>query len=229
MPPPTAGASGESSCRSRTPEGARRARLRGRVAEATRGRPGRSSGFGDAPAAQERRGARHEIAARLADLDRDGLHLGRRRRRRLRRARLRIAGWSGGGGFRPAGRFAAHGGWRGRRDRRHRQPAPPSWASDSPQSILCFQWKVDNSVQAADFEAGSLYRLGEAELALGHHEAAAAAYERAATLARAIRPRRAARRSGRPGEGCVGAGRRGGRDGVLSKYSVDASHTASRQ
>ncbi len=45
---------------------------------------------------------------------------------------------------------------------------------------------VSVAVQAADFEASALYHLGEAELALGRHEAAAAAFERATTVARAI-------------------------------------------
>ena len=41
------------------------------------------------------------------------------------------------------------------------------------------------ATQAADYEVQMLLRLGEAELALGHHEAAAEAFQRAETVARA--------------------------------------------
>ena len=62
------------------------------------------------------------------------------------------------------------------------------WQGDAAQALEQAHAAVDVAVavQAADFEAGARFRVGDAELALGHHQAAAEAYAQAESLARAI-------------------------------------------
>ncbi len=59
---------------------------------------------------------------------------------------------------------------------------------DAAQALAVARQALDTAVhvQARDFEAQSLCRVGEAELALNNHEAAAAAFERAEAVAAAI-------------------------------------------
>ena len=59
---------------------------------------------------------------------------------------------------------------------------------DAVQALRVAREVLDTAatVQARDFEAQSLYRIGEAELALGHLDAAASAFERAEAMAAAI-------------------------------------------
>ncbi|HSW27362.1 MAG TPA: adenylate/guanylate cyclase domain-containing protein, partial [Burkholderiaceae bacterium] len=59
---------------------------------------------------------------------------------------------------------------------------------DAAQALTVARAAVEIAVnvQARDYEAASLYRVGEAELALRHFEAAAAAFERAEAVAAAI-------------------------------------------
>ena len=59
---------------------------------------------------------------------------------------------------------------------------------DAAQALAVARTALDIAVhvQARDYEAQSLYRVGEAELALKHLEAAAAAFERAESVAAAI-------------------------------------------
>ena len=62
------------------------------------------------------------------------------------------------------------------------------WQGDAAQALELAHAAVDVAVavQAADFEAGARFRVGEAELALGRHQAAAEAYVQAESLSRAI-------------------------------------------
>ncbi len=62
------------------------------------------------------------------------------------------------------------------------------WQGDAAQALEQAHAAVDVAVavQAADFEAGARFRVGDAELALGLHQAAAEAYAQAESLARAI-------------------------------------------
>jgi tetratricopeptide (TPR) repeat protein len=59
---------------------------------------------------------------------------------------------------------------------------------DAAQALALAREALDIAVeiQAVDFEAKLLYRIGDAELALGHHAAATTAYERAEALGREI-------------------------------------------
>jgi class 3 adenylate cyclase len=59
---------------------------------------------------------------------------------------------------------------------------------DAAQALRVAREALDTAVavQARDFEAQSLYRIGEAELALKHLQAAAAAFERAESVAAAL-------------------------------------------
>ena len=59
---------------------------------------------------------------------------------------------------------------------------------DAVQALAVARTALDTAVhvQARDYEAQSLYRVGEAELALKHFEAAATAFERSESVAAAI-------------------------------------------
>jgi tetratricopeptide (TPR) repeat protein len=58
---------------------------------------------------------------------------------------------------------------------------------DAEKAVALARAGLDVAVatQAADYEVQTLLRLGEAELALGHHDAAAETFERAESVARA--------------------------------------------